>query len=241
MQTVGGKTVLTTLEEILDPRRAAVLVVDMQNDLCAPGGLFDKLGFDLSPVRRIIPFIQRLLAGARAARVPVVHIQMTVLPDYASWAPAYIRFHMKHLNLPPGTLECLPGTWGWQVIDELRPEPGDLTVSKWRSGGFTGTNLDLLLRGRGAESVVICGEATYACVESTVRDAMHLDYYTIVAPECVQGFDQDLHDAALRIMRSRIDVVSLEEILNRWRVAPRGSQEFAARMPGAGSRPVEER
>lgn len=216
MLVVGGKVVLTATDEIVAPSRTAVLVVDMQNDLCADGGVFHTLGHDLGAVRRILPPIQQLLSAARRVRVPVVYINMTTFASYQSWAPAYIRFNLQQLGLPQGLFYTEPGTWGWQVVDELAPHSEDLIVSKWRSSGFVGTNLDMVLRGRGIETVVVCGTATYACVESTVRDAMHLDYYPVVAPECVGGYDQELHDAVLRIMRSRIIVLPLDQILTTW-------------------------
>jgi nicotinamidase-related amidase len=216
MLIVGGKVVLTATDEIVAPSRTAVLVVDMQNDLCADGGVFRTLGYDLTAVRRVLQPIQRLLTAARHARVPVVYIMMTTFPSYESWAPAYIRFNLQQLRLPQGLFYTQPGSWGWQVVDELAPHSEDLVVSKWRSSGFIGTNLDMVLRGRGVETVLVCGTATYACVESTVRDAMHLDYYPVVAPECVGGYDQELHEAALRIMRSRIVVLPLDQILTTW-------------------------
>jgi nicotinamidase-related amidase len=216
MLTAGGKTVWTTADEIVDPRRTAVLVVDMQNDLCAEGGVFHTLGYDLSPARRVISPIGELLNAARRARAPIVYVMMTTYPSYESWAPSYIRFNLQQLRLPQGVFYTQPGTWGWRAVDELAPHSDDLVVSKWRSSGFIGTNLDMMLRGRGIETVVVCGIATYACVESTVRDAMHLDYYPVVAPECVSGYDLGLHEAALQIMRSRIVVLPLEQILTTW-------------------------
>ena len=225
MLVVAGKAVLTTTDEIVDPRRTAVLVVDMQNDLCAQGGVFQTLGYELAVVRRVIPPIQQLLTSARRARVPVVYIMMTTFPSYESWAPAYIRFNLQQLRLPQGVFYTQPGTWGWQVVDELAPQSGDLVVSKWRSSGFIGTNLDMVLRGGGVETVIVCGTSTYACVESTVRDAMHLDYYPVVAPECVSGYDQELHDAALRIMRSRIVVLPQDQILAAWSSAVVATKE----------------
>jgi ureidoacrylate peracid hydrolase len=216
MLVIGGKVVLTDAHEIVAPARTAIVVVDMQNDLCADGGVFQTLGYDITSVRRPIPAIRRLLTAARSARVAIVYVNMTTFPSYESWAPSYIRFNLQQIGLPQGLFYTQPGTWGWQVIDELAPNADDLIVSKWRSSGFVGTNLDMVLRGRGIETVVVCGTATYACVESTVRDAMHLDYYPVVAPECVSGYDQELHDAALRIMRSRIVVLPLDQILTAW-------------------------
>ena len=198
MLTLGGKRVLTTHAEILDPNHTAVLVVDMQNDFCSPGGVFAQCGHDIAAVHGVVAPIGRLLEAARRAGSRVIYIMMTTMPDYQSWAPSYIKFNLEHLNLAPGTFYTLPDSWGWQVVDALAPQRGDLLVRKWRSSGFVGTNLDLILRSSGVQSLVICGTASYACVDSTLRDATHLDYYTVVPSDCVGGTDHELHTAALR-------------------------------------------
>lgn len=216
MLTVGGKRVLTTPDEILDPGRAAVVVVDMQNDFCTPGGVFAQCGCDLTAVQAVIAPIARLLQGAREAGIRIVYLMMTTMPNYESWGASYIRFNLEYLNVPPGRLYTVPETWGWRVVDGLAPRGDEIVVRKWRSSGFIGTNLDLILKSYGIESLVICGTATYACVDSTLRDATHLDYYTAVPADCVAGTDADLHDAALRIMRRRTMVLESPEILRYW-------------------------
>ena len=99
MLEIAGKQVFTTLEELVDPAHAALLVVDMQRDFCTPGGAFHKLGVDISMYPPMVPRLQRLTEGARAAGVPVIYIQMTVLANRASDSPAQIRFNLRlHLG-----------------------------------------------------------------------------------------------------------------------------------------------
>src|SRR5579864_8759795 len=100
MITIENKIVYTTLDELVDARHTALVLVDMQNDFCKPGWAFGRLGIDLSMYPAMIPRLARLLAGARAAGVPVIYIQMTVLPGHVSESPAQIRFNMRlHLGL----------------------------------------------------------------------------------------------------------------------------------------------
>jgi nicotinamidase-related amidase len=221
MIEIEGKQVFTELEELVDPRHTALIVVDMQRDFCIPGGAFDELGIDISMYPPMVPRLVRLVEGARAAGVPILYIQMTQLPNRAIESPAQIRFNLRmHLaNLSDG-VEPLrytaDGSEGQMIIEELTPAPGDLIVKKYRSSGFWGTNLDMLLRSNGIQSVVMTGCTTEGCVESTARDALFNDYYVVIAEDCVASDDRAQHDASLFLMRHRFDVASGDDILGVW-------------------------
>jgi nicotinamidase-related amidase len=113
-------------------------------------------------------------------------------------------------------LYTIEGTPGQEIIAELTPEPGDLIVRKYRSSGFWGTNLDLLLRSNGIESVIVTGCTTEGCVESTARDALFNDYYVVLPEDCLASDDRRQHEASLFLMRHRFDVVSSDDILSCW-------------------------
>ncbi len=220
MIEIEGKQVFTELSELVDPRHAALLVIDMQRDFCEPGGSFDRLGVDLSMYPPVIPRIAGLVEGARAAGVLVVFVQMTVLPGRLSDSPAQIRFNLRlHLasqrsGEPLGY--TLDGSPGQEILPELAPAPGDLVVKKYRSSGFWGTNLDLLLRSNGVATVVVSGCTTEGCVESTARDAMFNDYYVVIADDCVASDDRAQHDASMLLMRHRFDIASSDDVLRIW-------------------------
>lgn len=219
MIEVNGKQVFTELAELVDPRHAAVVVVDMQRDFCTPGGVFDRLGISISMYPQMIPRLARLVDAARAANVLVVYVLMTVLPDRASESPAQIRFNMRmHLSQADG--EPLryteDGSEGQKLIPELTVEDGDLVVKKYRSSAFWGTNLDMLLRSNGIQTVVVAGCTTEGCVESTARDAMFNDYYVVIADDCVASDDREQHDASMLLMRNRFDIAGSEQILREW-------------------------
>ena len=220
MITVENKRVYTTLEELVDIRHTALVVIDMQNDFCKPGWAFSQLGIDLSMYPPMIPRLVRLVKNARVVDVLVINVQMTVLPGRRSESPAQIRFNMRlhmasHHRTEP-LLYTVEGTAGQEIITELAPQPGDLVVRKYRSSGFWGTNLDMLLRSNRIETVIMAGCTTEGCVESTARDALFNDYYVVVPEDCVASDDPRQHEASLFLLRHRFDVVTSDDILAVW-------------------------
>lgn len=217
---VDGKEVLTELPELVAPGYTALIVIDMQRDFVEPDGLFGRLGIDVSAYRTARPAIAALRQAATAAGVLVVHVQNTALPSRMSDSPAQIRFNMRmHAaargNRPP-LRYTVPGTPGHRFVDDLTPRTGELVVRKYRSSGFWGTNLDLLLRSNGVRSVVVAGCTTEGCVESTARDAMFNDYYVVLAQDCVASDDPAQHDAAMLLMRHRFDLATADQIAGAW-------------------------
>jgi nicotinamidase-related amidase len=221
---IDGKQVLSSLTELVHPARAALILVDLQKDFMDEDGEFARLGIDLSmypPMRRRL---SDLLAAARAAGVLVVHVQMSTLPGRTSDSPAQIRFNMKMheeftVDKPP-LLYTVVGTRGHEFIEEAMPAPGEIVVPKWRSSGFWGTNLDLVLRSNAVETVVVAGCTTEGCVESTARDAMFNDYYVVVVEDCVASDDAALHEASLVLMRHRFDLANSTELAASWAADP---------------------
>jgi nicotinamidase-related amidase len=109
---------------------------------------------------------------------------------------------------------CLEGTWGAEFIDGICPAENDLVVAKHRSSAFFGTDLDMILRSCGIRALIFTGCTTEGCVESSVRDAGFLDYFTIVARDGVQSDVAELHEASLRVMEAyRADVADAAEIV----------------------------
>lgn len=220
MIEIEGKQVFTELAELVNPAHAALLVVDMQRDFVEGQGAFAHLGVDTSMYPAMRPRLARLLAAARDRGVLVVHIQMTTLPGRMSDSPAWLRFNLRmHESARAGGPPLLYtelGTAGREFVDELQPLPDELVVPKWRSSGFWGTNLNLLLRSNGIQTVVVTGCTTEGCVESTARDALFNDYYVVVAEDCVASDDREQHDASMLLMRHRFDVVSSTAVYAIW-------------------------
>jgi nicotinamidase-related amidase len=166
-----------------------------------------------------VPRLGALVDGAHAAVVRVAYVLMTVLPGRASESPAQIRFNMR-MQLGHTRGDALSytadGSEGQRVIPELDVRDYDLVVKKYRSSGFMGTNLDLLLRSNGIQTVVVTGCTTEGCVESTARDAMFADYYVVLAEDCVASDDHEQHEASMLLMRHRFDIAGSGEILGHW-------------------------
>jgi nicotinamidase-related amidase len=220
MIEVAGKQVFTELSEITDPAHTALVVIDMQRDFCCSGGSFDGLGVDLSMYPPVIDRIGELIASARTAGVLLVFIQMTVLANQASDSPAQIRFNLRMHDGHHGDAEplryTLDGSEGQQFVPGLEPLDGELVVKKYRSSGFWGTNLDLLLRSNGIKSVVVTGCTTEGCVESTARDALFNDYYVVIATDAVGSDDPKQHDASMYLMARRFDLATAASIRQIW-------------------------
>ena len=220
MIEISGKQVLTELDELVAPGRAALVIIDMQRDFLDAGFAFDRPGIDLGMYGPMRPVVAALLAGAREAGVLVVHVQMTTLPGGRSESPAQLRFNLRLHEGSHGAADPLryaeAGTAGHEIVAELAPRGDELVVAKWRSSAFWGTNLDLLLRSNGIESVVVCGCTTEGCVESTARDALFNDYYVVVASDGVASDDRAQHEASMLLMRHRFDLADAAEIIDSW-------------------------
>ncbi|MFO1059406.1 MAG: isochorismatase family cysteine hydrolase [Dongiaceae bacterium] len=232
MIEIEGKTVLTELSELVDPAHAALLVIDMQRDFIEPDGLFASLGIDLSMYVQSRPRLAALLAAARRAGTLVIHLQNTALPDRMSDSPAQIRFNLRmhkdaRRNQPP-LRYTIPGTPGHDFAPEFAPLGNELVVRKYRSSGFWGTNLAMLLRSNGIRTVVVGGCTTEGCVESTARDAMFNDLYVVIAEDCVASDDRAQHEASMLLMRHRFDIAPGDEIQRLWQARNAGRSGGAA-------------
>jgi nicotinamidase-related amidase len=235
MREVNGKLVCETLAEVVAPRRTALLVVDVQNDYCAPGGVLEREGGDISMTRAVVPNVIRTVDAARRHGVKVVWVQQTSLPGGASDSPAWI--YMKRRNGLHAD-RCVDGSWGQRFVDGLCPEGNEPIVKKHRSSGFVGTNLDLVLRSNRIETTVVIGVMTEGCVESTARDAAFYDYYVVLTSDCMASDVLTWHEASLTTMGGRHDIVSSHEIRELWTTASMpdmaGSASLTANHVGHG-------
>jgi nicotinamidase-related amidase len=220
---VEGKQVFSELAELVAPTHTALLLIDMQYDFVDRDGSFGTLGIDLTMYDETRPRLAALLDVARRHGVLVIHVQNTALPNRMSDSPAQIRFnlrmHEKARHGGPPLRYTVPGTPGHEFVEELSPRADELVVRKYRSSAFWGTNLELLLRSNGIETVVVSGCTTEGCVESTARDAMFSDHYVVIADDCVGSDDKEQHDASMVLMNNRFDMASSAEIAAVWRVA----------------------
>lgn len=207
----------------LDPQRSAVIVVDMQNDFGAEGGMFDRAGFDISGIRGAIAPTARVLTAARRSGIPVVYLTMGYRPDLSDAGPDGSPNREIHRMLGVGeAVEGADGTpsrvlvrdtWNTEIVPELEPSPDDTVIRKPRFSGFFETELDDHLRSIGAEQLIFTGCTTSVCVESTIRDAMFRDYRSVLLEDCTaepMGGDEirTNHDASLLLIENLLGWVT---------------------------------
>jgi len=220
MIEIAGKQVPTTLEEMVDPQRAALILVDIQNDYCALGGKRALDGEDMSLYSAMIKRIAALTSAAHQKGVLVIYVQNTNLPDYRSDSAARLRFKLNVRGVKPEELPrseyALEGTWGQQIVDAIAPQSDDLIVKKYRPSAFTDTPLDLLLRSNDIQTVLITGVVTEGCVRSTALDASFHDYIVILVEDCIGSSNRRLHAAALEVMRAQFDITTSDQIIRVW-------------------------
>lgn len=225
MREICGKQVYDTLDELLEPRHTALVVIDMLNGGLGRGPAgYERAGHDVSMVEAIASRCGELIDAARRSGVTLAHIRVANLPNQASSSPAWLRslaLTGKAAPIDPAKLS-IDGTWQTEFIDECAPMEGELVVTKHRSSAFVGTDLELLLRSNGIESVAVIGIATPGCVEATIRDAAHLDFYTVLVEDCVAGYDLELHEAALKVMCARHDHCDATTATDVWERAAAG-------------------
>ncbi len=189
----------------IKPSETAVIVVDMQNAYASFGGYVDIAGFDVSGAAGAVAKTRTVLDAARSAGVTVIFFQNGWDKDYVeAGTPGSPNWHksnaLKTMRARPelaGTL-LAKGTWDYALVDELQPQPGDIVIPKTRYSGFFNTNIDSVLRARGIRNLVFTGVATNVCVESSLRDAFHLEYFAVVLEDATHHIGPDyIQKAAL--------------------------------------------
>ncbi len=209
-------TMLKDLEARLDPRHTALLIIDMQKDLCVEGFATSRAGRDLTATRSIIPALQELLGVARETGVLVGHIGFWTLEDHLSDSPSWLA--QRRRSTYSSDKLCMEHSEGAEFIDELAPAPGEMVIHKHRYSAFKGTDLDMLLRARDIRTVITTGVSTNVCVESTLREAFELGHYVCIPGDGVASWDMDLHQATLKTVTHRFGLVtSCAEIIAVWR------------------------
>lgn len=207
--------VLTEFGQRVDPSHTAIVVVDMQNDFCAPGGYIDrKFGCDAAASEALADRIAALVQAGRRLGATIVWVQ-------AIYDDKYLPPGMLAKNAERGVVEprCAEGGWGAELY-RLTPEDGDIRIYKHCYSAFQGTPLGGLLRRGGIRTLVVTGVSTNICVESTFRDGHSRGYYIVVPGDCVAGPAQDLHEATLKNVDNLIgDLTASDDLMALWSAA----------------------
>jgi nicotinamidase-related amidase len=180
------------------PGPRALIVVDVQNGFCHPDGSLPRLGLGLAGADAAVRNTATAVRQARRAGVPAIFTRHQYRAGRADEG--------QRLSDLSGDLAAVnglaAGTWDAAVVDELDCGPDDLVIDKARFDAFLWTSLDPLLRGLGAEHLLICGVVTNICVESTVRAAFMRDYEVTLLADCCAAQTERLHDLGVEVMGS---------------------------------------
>jgi ureidoacrylate peracid hydrolase len=196
----------------LDPKRTALVVIDMQNAFCAPGA-----AVEVPVAREIVPSINRLAQAARDAGSTVVWIQMT-LSERASW-PVFLD-NLAQDRMEKILDELRPGSEGHKLWPELQTATGDLRIAKNRFSAFlpSASELTGILSTRGIDTAIIVGTLTNVCCESSARDAVMLDFKTILVSDANAARSDEEHMATLvTFIQSFGDVRTTDEVIGLYR------------------------
>ncbi len=220
----------------IDPAQTALIVVDMQNDFGTEGGMFQRAGIDITPIKEVVEPIRRSLTAARSAGCKIVYLKMGFRPDLQDAGPAGSPNRDRHLFLGVGQQVRAPDgsqarvlirdNWGTEVIPALAPEPGELQLYKHRFSGFFETELDAELQRSDIKYLIVTGCTTSVCVESTVRDGMFRNYSCLVLKDCCAepiGYQlpRSNHEASLLVIQTLFGWVSRSDLLIQALKSPR--------------------
>lgn len=204
-------------------RRTALLMIDFQRDFCAEGGYSDRFA-GLEWVKPILGPAKRLLHAARSAGHLVVHTREGYAPDLSDCSPAKL-LRSRKAGSEIGTLGpmgrlLIRGEHGHDIIDSLKPLPGEIVIDKASYGAFCGTNCEAMLRARGIDTLVFAGVTADVCVHTTLREAYDRWFSCYYVKDAISCFDPEIRRACEKMIEEEGGIwgtlTSVDEIVASW-------------------------
>jgi gluconolactonase len=187
----------------IDPKAAALVIQDMQNDVIIEGGAFADSGAPAhATAQNVVENVRRLAEACRSAGVPVIHVWYIVEQGAAG-----LRQNAPLFEGVKGGNALVRGTWGAAPAEGLEPQEGDHVVEKMRMNGFYETRLDILLRGLDAETLIITGAWTNMSIEHTARHGADAGYRVVVASDGTSTVNDEWQRAALEYAMTNVATV----------------------------------
>ena len=190
----------------LDLAHTAFVIIDMQRDFLEPGGFGAALGNDVTRLQVAVAPCRAVLAAARARGLLVVHTREGHRPDLSDAPRLKVERGDPALRIgAPGPMGriLVRGEPGHDIIAELYPAAGEPVIDKPGKGAFYQTDLDLMLRNRGVETLLVGGVTTEVCVNTTVREANDRGYRCIVLGDCCASYFPEFHDMGLKMIKAQ--------------------------------------
>ncbi|HZU19878.1 MAG TPA: cysteine hydrolase [Gaiellaceae bacterium] len=184
----------------IDPKTAALVIQDLQNDVIIDGGAFADSGAPAhAKSQNVVENVKGLAEACRKAGVPVIHVWYVV-----DQGAVGLKQNAPLFEGVKGANALVRGTWGAAPADGLEPQDGDHVVEKMRMNAFYDTRLDILLRGLGVETLIITGAWTNMSIEHTARHAADAGYRAVVASDGTSTVNDDWQRAALEYAMTNV-------------------------------------
>ncbi|WP_020181328.1 isochorismatase family cysteine hydrolase [Methylopila sp. M107] len=190
----------------VDLARTALVIIDMQRDFLEPGGFGETLGNDISLLEAAVGPCQAILAAVRDAGMLAIHTREGHRPDLSDAPKAKVERGVPSLRIgaegPMGRI-LIRGEAGHDIIAALKPLPGEPVIDKPGKGAFYQTDLELMLRNRGIDTLLVCGVTTEVCVNTTVREANDRGYRCVVLADCCASYFPEFHEFGLKMIKAQ--------------------------------------
>jgi nicotinamidase-related amidase len=190
----------------IDLDRTALIIIDMQRDFLEPGGFGAALGNDVSRLEAAVGPIRAVLDASRAAGLLVIHTREGHRPDLSDAPPHKVERGDPAMRIgargPMGRI-LVRGEPGHDIIPELYPAADEPVIDKPGKGAFYQTDLELMLKNRGIQTLLVCGVTTEVCVNTTVREANDRGFRCIVLSDCCASYFPEFHAAGLAMIKAQ--------------------------------------
>ena len=190
--------------------RSALVIIDMQRDFLEPGGFGEALGNDVSKLQAAVGPCKDVLGKARELGMLVIHTREGHRPDLTDAPPHKVERGDPSTRIgAPGPMGriLVRGEPGHDIIPELYPAKGEPVIDKPGKGAFYQTDLDLMLRNRGIDTLMVCGVTTEVCVQTTLREANDRGFECLLVEDGTESYFPEFKKATLAMVRAQDGIV----------------------------------